>query len=135
MVKEGKLMEKQENTDNVIDLSGEKKNRQPILALGGSNTSEENWLRSLKEGTVFLAKDKKTDNDIQLGKYLVAQHFEHTTALIIAMPNQEQMEIYVTTLPFSRKFKLVETIGFFPPHEIEQEQEEEHTDGDSNRSV
>ncbi len=121
-------------TDNVIDFTNAK------VALGGKGPTDENWLKNLKPGTVFLARPKTKMNQekpIILNKYWVLEHKTMSSNLMVATPDRNQMNIWTPTLEFSRQFELIEEIGYveFGYEDDHTNDKSEQTDGNSEGSV
>ncbi len=96
-------------TDNVIDMNSFK------TAVGGKGPTDENWLKNMKPGTVFLARPKTKmgqEKPIVLNRYWVIEHKTMSSHLMVATPDKNTMDLWTPTLEFSRQFELIEEIGY-----------------------
>jgi hypothetical protein len=92
--------------DNIIKFDPNRK----ALSFGGRD-GDDNWLRNLKPGTIFLARDNQTPKELSLMKYLLIEHKDVSSNLLLALQKGEQVDIWVSTLEFSRRMKMVEILG------------------------
>lgn len=125
-------------TDNVIDLS------QARVALQTGGTSiDENWLKALSPGAVFLCERKDMPKQpmkhLVKDLYCVLAHKELHANLMQRLPDGRQADFWFNTLEFSRANLLGEIIAQVDPtgviSEEEQEAPKKETDNDGDRSV
>lgn len=137
MEKEQLLIKIDDKTDNIINF----KDARTALLTGGT-TIDDNWLKALPVGTVFLAKRKDQPKDVLvLDMYCVLEHKTVTSNLMQKIPDGRQADFWFRSLEFSRKNEWVETIAEVElvydhsksPEEETDEKEKE--DGNSSGTV
>ena len=98
-------------TDNVIDLEQAKKFLQQTA--GGEPPLGDNWLTSLKTGTIFLSRPKQKGGvkQVYCDQFCVVEHKEITTNLLQKTPTGQQIDIWYPSLEFSRNNDYIETIA------------------------
>jgi hypothetical protein len=105
--KELKKLNIETNTDEngVVDLG---KVRHGLLTGGGG--PDENWLKDLKQGDVFVAKRKKAppgmQDNIAQEIFWVMEHKNDLSNLIQKMPDNRQFDLWFNSLEFSRTYTL-----------------------------
>jgi hypothetical protein len=126
-----------ENT-NIIDLKQAKTN---LIATGYSG-SDENWLKNLPKGTVFVCKKKNQPKEmLALDLYFVIEHQDTVSNLVQKIPTGQQADLFVDSLEFSRYYTYkatVATVGLEFDGLAEAEAKEEpvsETTDDSPRPV
>src|SRR5690348_14224833 len=91
--------------DNVVDFETAK-----TALITGGPVGEENWLKDLEPGTIFLARraNRGAQDLLALDMYAVLEHLELSTNLLQKIPTGQEVDLWFDTLEFSRKNKLQE---------------------------
>jgi hypothetical protein len=102
---------KGDRMNNKLILPDEEENTQPQLQLiqGGKEPPDENWLKDMAEGTVFLCRTKGPNKTIDVQEYHVVYQAGEFTKLMSNINNKINM--WVDTLMFSRNMELAKVIG------------------------
>ena len=138
MNKERILKDINEKDNNVVNFDEIRRN----IQTGGSGI-DENWLKALPKGTVFLCKKRNTPKDnLVCELFAVIEHKVLHTNLMQKIPNGQQADFWFNSLEFSRAFILGEVIAeitfdYSAEQAAFEEQQEtlETTDGTSDRTV
>lgn len=136
MIKEQTLMKLIDSEDNIINLEEARK----ALMTGGSN-GDENWLKNLSVGTVFLCRPKNRPKDVlAFDLFCVLDHKEKHSNLMQKIPDGRQADFWFNTLEFSRSNNFGEIIaevklGYADEAPGEEQETPETTDGNSSGPV
>jgi len=139
MKKEHNLVKLEDKENNVVNFEEIRK------AVTGGFDGDENWLKSLSVGTVFVAKRKDAPKEILFcDLFCVLDHKDKVSNLLQKIPNGQQADLWYKSLEFSRKNELIEVIAEvkleYDLSKKEQEEPEDNLteeldDGSSDRAV
>lgn len=143
MKKQGFMNIIDENTsDNVVNLDTLRK------SLASSEPPDENWVKNLPVGTIFLSLPLNAPKDrIVLDVFAVIEHKTMSVCLAQKIPDGRQVDVWFSALAFSRANKLHEVIAYVTfgydeepeapsePSEEEGSEELENSDGNSSGPI
>ena len=118
--------------DNIIDFNAIRSG----LAPGGPG-GEENWLKTLPKGTMFVCKRRNAPKDhLALELYFVMEHKDLTSNILQKIPTGQQADLWVDSLEFSRAYLYKETVATVElEYQYDKEEQSELTDGNSEGSL
>lgn len=124
-----------EKEDNIVDFSTARK----ALITGGP-TGEENWLKLLPKGTMFVCKRRNAPKDmLALELYFVLEHKETVSNILQKIPTGQQADLWVDSLEFSRFYVHKEDLAHveleYGPDGLEEKEETEKTEDGNDKGT